>query len=45
MTRLVVIVEGQTEERFVKSVLAPHLDARSVWTTCMIVETKRGSDG
>ena len=28
MTRLLVHVEGETEERFVNEVLAPHLSAR-----------------
>ncbi len=28
MKRVLVLVEGQTEERFVKDVLAPHLWAR-----------------
>jgi hypothetical protein len=29
--RLYVVVEGQTEEAFVKQVLAPHLASFSVW--------------
>lgn len=41
MTRLYLLVEGQTEERFVKDVLAPHLHARGIWTYPMIVETRR----
>lgn len=41
MTRLYVIVEGDTEQEFVKQLLAPHLDARAVWTTPIEVTTKR----
>ena len=41
MTRLFVVVEGDTEQEFVKRVLAPHLHARNVWTTPIVVTTKR----
>ena len=41
MIRLVVAVEGQTEEAFVKEVLGPHLAARQVFTAPMIVATRR----
>jgi hypothetical protein len=39
--RLFVIVEGDTEQEFVKHSLAPHLDGFSVWTTPIEVTTKR----
>ncbi|MDX9723306.1 MAG: DUF4276 family protein [Myxococcota bacterium] len=35
--RLIVVVEGQTEEAFVKEVLKPHLDGRGVYTSATIV--------
>lgn len=47
--RLIVIVEGQTEEAFVKEVLKPHLDDRGVYTSATIVGKmnahKRGHRG
>lgn len=36
MIRLIVVVEGQTEEAFVK-VLKPHLDQRQIYTSVTIV--------
>ena len=33
MNRLAIVVEGETEEEFVKSVLAPHLQTRAVEAT------------
>lgn len=39
MTRLFVIVEGDTEQEFVKHCLAPHLHALHVWTTPIEVTT------
>ena len=33
MNRLAIVVEGETEEEFVKSVLAPHLRTREVEAT------------
>ena len=40
-----MIVEGQTEEQFVKSVLYPHLLARGVLAQPIIVTTSRDADG
>ncbi len=37
MIRLIVVVEGQTEEAFIKDVLAPHLAAYSVYVSVTIV--------
>ncbi len=37
MTRLIVVVEGQTEEEFVRRVLGPHLDPCGVFTSATIV--------
>jgi hypothetical protein len=45
MTRLYVVVEGQTEESFVKQVLAPHLQQVDVWAATMVVETSRDTFG
>jgi hypothetical protein len=43
--RLGISVEGQTEERFVKDLLAPHLEARGVYATAIIVATSRSAGG
>jgi hypothetical protein len=47
--RMIVAVEGQTEEAFVKEVLKPHLDDRGVYTSATIVgkmiAQKRGHRG
>ena len=40
MERLLILVEGQTEERFVAGVLRDHLIARSVYPTPTILTTK-----
>ncbi|MBF0162550.1 MAG: DUF4276 family protein [Magnetococcales bacterium] len=45
MMRLLIAVEGQTEERFVKDTLAPHLGERGVWAVPSIVETRPGFRG
>jgi len=44
MSRLFVIVEGQTEKTFVEGVLGPHLAHRGVgvWAECVLTGTKRG---
>jgi hypothetical protein len=39
--RLYILVEGRTEERFVKDVLEPHLADQSVWAIPIIVTTRR----
>ncbi|MHB8894775.1 MAG: DUF4276 family protein [Candidatus Geothermincolia bacterium] len=47
MKRVLILVEGQTEERFVKDVLAPHLSARGIFLIPKVASTKRvkrGSD-
>lgn len=41
MSSLFVLVEGQTEEAFVKSVLAPHLAERGVFSHAIVVTTSR----
>lgn len=45
MKRVLVLVEGQTEERFVKDVLAPHLWARGKDPIPKVVTTKRVKRG
>jgi len=37
VTRLIVLVEGQTEEAFVKALLRPHLEERGVYVSATIV--------
>ena len=43
MTRLHVIVEGQTEEGFVKGLLAPHLQRHSVYANVILVPNRPGA--
>jgi hypothetical protein len=43
--RLHVLVEGQTEEQFIRSVVAPHLQMRGIWAFPQIVETSRDRAG
>lgn len=43
--RVLILVEGQTEERFVKDVLAPHFYARQLFFFPTILVTKRVKDG
>ncbi|MCB9763031.1 MAG: DUF4276 family protein [Alphaproteobacteria bacterium] len=45
MNRLYVVVEGQTEEGFIRQILAPHLQGFGVWTTPIIVSTGSRSTG
>ncbi|MCG8556834.1 MAG: DUF4276 family protein [Proteobacteria bacterium] len=45
MTPVYVVLEGQTELAFVKSVLAPHLARVKVYATPIVVSTKRERDG
>ena len=41
MTRLNLIVEGETEESFVKGVLTPFLSSQEVFPVARLVETSR----
>lgn len=45
MTRLLVLVEGDSEELFVKRMLAPLLAGHSVYATPTLVETRRLAGG
>jgi hypothetical protein len=45
MNRVFVLAEGQTEEIFVREVLAPHLALKGVSATAIIITTKRVKDG
>ena len=45
MKRVLVLVEGQTEERFVKDVLCPHLWPREIDTIPKVITTKRVKRG
>lgn len=44
-TRVNILVEGQTEETFVRELLVPHLAGFQVWLTPRIVETSKGCKG
>ena len=43
--RVILLVEGQTEERFAKDVLVPHLSSRQVWITPTLLTTRRVKNG
>ncbi|MFO7566035.1 MAG: DUF4276 family protein [Enhygromyxa sp.] len=45
MTRLYIIVEGQTEERFCKKLLIPHLAEFNVFAQVSIVQTRNKQTG
>lgn len=45
MIRLYVLVEGQTEEEFIESILEPHLRERQIWVHRLVVETSRDAFG
>lgn len=45
MKRVHVLVEGQTEEAFVRQVLRPHLEPRWVWVEPVVLTTKRSKSG
>lgn len=45
MQRVLILVEGQTEERFVKGILQPHLSTFGVHAEPKIVTTKRVKSG
>ena len=45
MTRVHVLVEGQTEETFIRNLLAPHLASRGVYLTPVLAATKRIKSG
>lgn len=44
-TRVNILVEGQTEETFVRELLKPHLEGFQVWLTPRIIETSKGHKG
>lgn len=41
MKRVLVLVEGQSEETFIRTVLNPHLEVRDVYLTPTLIRTKR----
>jgi hypothetical protein len=45
MTRLLMLVEGHSERKFVKDTLAPFLQEQGVYVTPIVVETKKGYPG
>lgn len=45
MSRVHVLVEGSTEEQFIKQVLAPHLASSGVFADVSILHTKRRKSG
>ena len=45
MKKIIILVEGPTEERFAKSVLAPHLLKKNIFLAVTILNTKTVKDG
>ncbi|WP_415883840.1 DUF4276 family protein [Neptuniibacter sp. QD34_54] len=45
MTRVNVFVEGQTEETFVRDVLAPYFTRQGIWLNAILAETSPGNKG
>ncbi len=45
MTRVLISVEGQTEEAFCRDVLGPHLANYGVYATSVVLTTKRAANG
>jgi hypothetical protein len=45
MTKVLVYVEGQTEETFIRDVLGPHLDQMNIELTPVLARTKRTASG
>ncbi|MDR2880490.1 MAG: DUF4276 family protein, partial [Azoarcus sp.] len=45
MTRLLILAEGQSEELFIRSTLAPHLARYGVYVQPIVLWTKRLSGG
>ena len=43
--RLYIVVEGQTEEEFVKSLLAPHFQKENIYVYPVIIHTSKGHKG
>ena len=45
MKKVHVLVEGQTEETFVRDVLYPHFEAKGLYLNSKLVTTKRPTVG
>lgn len=45
MNRVHILVEGQTEETFVRDLLQPHLMTKNIFLTPIIIATKRTKEG
>lgn len=45
MRRCLILVEGQTEETFVREILRDHLQAYSLWVTPILINTRIVKDG
>ncbi|HEU0177815.1 MAG TPA: DUF4276 family protein [Blastocatellia bacterium] len=44
MSKVLILVEGQTEEAFIKTVLAPHLASLNIFPVVTIITTRRRPD-
>ena len=45
LKKIIILVEGQTEERFAKTVLGPHLLTKDIYLAVTILNTKKVKDG
>ena len=43
--RLYIVVEGQTEEEFIKDLLAPYLQCEGIYVYPVIIHTSKGHKG
>ena len=43
--RLFIVVEGQTEEEFVKDLMAPYLQEKEIYVYPVIIHTSKGHKG
>jgi len=45
MVKVLILVEGQTEEGFIKNILGPHLHQFGVYLVVILLTTKRVNNG
>jgi hypothetical protein len=45
MNKILILVEGQTEEKFIKELLVPYFKNKSVYITPIIISTSRRKNG
>ena len=45
MKKILILVEGQTEEKFIKELLVPYFENQSIYIVPIIISTSRGKSG